>query len=190
MVLPSTQLQKVSVTLWFRRLQCRCKTSYFVCSYRPALCRGCLHYGLCVCWQTKSNKKQVENVNQIDQAIFPIKILAEIHELPGLWFPPDLRDGAKNQWSFKEKGGELKTHDLQPSLEIAPFITMNAERFLVDLQRVTVEKNGSLKTGVLKAVQAIYSLMLRISEYAIRTASGRFWHWLATIAAFGIEVLA
>jgi len=51
---------------------------------------------------------------------------------------------------------------------------MNAERFLVDLQRVTVEKNGSLKTGVLKAVQAIYSLMLRISEYAIRTASGRF----------------
>ena len=41
MVLSSMRLQKVSVTLWFRRLQClvlRC----FVCFYQPALCRVCV----------------------------------------------------------------------------------------------------------------------------------------------------
>jgi len=40
MVLSSVQLQKVSVTLWFRRL--RCPTFCFVCFYWPAFCRLCV----------------------------------------------------------------------------------------------------------------------------------------------------
>jgi len=39
--------KKVSVTLWFSRLQCRCTTICFVCFYHSELCRVCSYlYGL------------------------------------------------------------------------------------------------------------------------------------------------
>jgi len=53
MVLSSTQLQKVSVTLWFRRLQClvlRSVLSVFI-NLRSAEC-VCSYYGLRICSQT------------------------------------------------------------------------------------------------------------------------------------------
>jgi len=53
MVLSSMQLQKVSVTLWFRRLQClvlRSVLSVFI-NLRSAEC-VCSYYGLRVCSQT------------------------------------------------------------------------------------------------------------------------------------------
>jgi len=59
MVLSSMQLQKVSVTLWFRRLQClvlRSVLSDFI-NLRSAEC-VCSYYGLRVCSQT--NKLNVK----------------------------------------------------------------------------------------------------------------------------------
>jgi len=53
MVLPSTQLQKVSATPWFRRFQCLVKRyvlSVFI-DLRCAEC-VCLYYGLRVCSHT------------------------------------------------------------------------------------------------------------------------------------------
>ena len=52
MVLSSLQLQKVSVTLWFRRLQClvlRSVLSVFI-NLRAAEC-VCSYYGLRVCYK-------------------------------------------------------------------------------------------------------------------------------------------
>jgi len=52
MVLSSMQLQKVSVTLWFRRLQClvlRSVLSVFI-DLRSAEC-VCSYYGLRVCYK-------------------------------------------------------------------------------------------------------------------------------------------
>jgi len=57
MVLSSMQLQKVSVTLWFRRLQClvlRSVLSDFI-NLRSAEC-VCSYYGLRVCSQTNKLK--------------------------------------------------------------------------------------------------------------------------------------
>jgi len=57
MVLSSMQLQKVSVTLWFRRLQClvlRSVLSVFI-NLRSAEC-VCSYYGLRVCSQTNKLK--------------------------------------------------------------------------------------------------------------------------------------
>jgi len=53
MVLSSMQLQKVSVTLWFRRFQClvlRAVSSVFI-NLRSAE-SVCSYYELCVCSQT------------------------------------------------------------------------------------------------------------------------------------------
>jgi len=58
MVLSSMLLQKVSVTLWFRRLQClvlRSVLSVFI-NLRSAEC-VCSYYGLRVCSQTNKMKK-------------------------------------------------------------------------------------------------------------------------------------
>ena len=58
MVLSSMQLQKVSVTLWFRRLQClvlRSVLSVFT-NLRSAEC-VCSYYGLRVCYKQINLKK-------------------------------------------------------------------------------------------------------------------------------------
>jgi len=62
MVLSSMQLQKVSVTLWFRRLQCpalHAVLSVFI-DLRSAEC-VCSYYGLRVCSQTNKRKRKITN---------------------------------------------------------------------------------------------------------------------------------
>jgi len=65
MVLSSMQLQKVSVTLWFRRLQClvlRAVLFVFI-DLRSAEC-VCSYYGLRVCSQTnKLNQIKLSRYN-------------------------------------------------------------------------------------------------------------------------------
>jgi len=87
MVLSSMQLQKVSVTLWFRRLQClvlRSVLSVFS-NLRSAEC-VCSYYGLRVCYKQINKKK----INLARLRIFKWKTLKFVVALVNIWFVSDV----------------------------------------------------------------------------------------------------